>query len=266
MKDQQDNPSTASDAPEEETETQLAKIAVGQRLKLARENLNMSQKEFCAVTGMAFPSLRGYEVGLRMPGGDAIAVFIRAGINANWLLTGEGSILLRDSYKHIIQQYPGRVHKPYTVEEVASNYVAVKPYDAYESQQPPSDEAPPLPTAKTPEDALIFREDWIRIELGSDPSNLSLIRISSDAMEPVLRVGDMVLVDRSTPHQPNREGIYLLQVGGMLMVRRLQSLPGGLVNVWSDNPALVAWQLKQTDFQGPEVILLGRVIWTGRRI
>lgn len=256
----------ASDAHEEEAEAQLAKIAVGERLKLARESLDLSQKEFCATTGMPFPSLRGYELGLRMPGGDAIALFIRAGINANWLLTGEGSILLRDSYKHIIQQYPGRVHKPYTVEQVASNYVAVTPYDSYETQEQPSADAPPLPTAKTPEDALMFREDWIRIELGSDPSHLSLIRISSDAMEPVLRVGDMVLVDRSTPHQPNREGIYLLQVGGMVMVRRLQSLPGGMVNVWSDNPALVPWQLNQTDFQGPDVTLLGRVIWAGRRI
>lgn len=31
-----------------------------------------------------------------MPGGDAVASMVRSGINANWLLTGEGPMLLAD--------------------------------------------------------------------------------------------------------------------------------------------------------------------------
>lgn len=45
---------------------------------------------------MPIPSLREYELGKRTPGGDAIEAFIRAGINANWLLTGEGPMLLAE--------------------------------------------------------------------------------------------------------------------------------------------------------------------------
>lgn len=72
------------------------KKAVGDRLKQARSAFEVTQKEFCASIGMPLPSLRDYELGKRIPGGDAVALLVRAGINANWLLTGEGPMLLAD--------------------------------------------------------------------------------------------------------------------------------------------------------------------------
>lgn len=72
------------------------KQAVGERLKEARAALRLTQKELCAKVEMPLPSLRDYELGKRIPGGDAIAALIRAGINANWLLTGEGPMLLAE--------------------------------------------------------------------------------------------------------------------------------------------------------------------------
>lgn len=70
------------------------KIAVGVRLKEARAALGLTQKELCALIEMPLPSLRDYELGKRIPGGDAIGGLVRAGINSNWLLTGEGPMLL----------------------------------------------------------------------------------------------------------------------------------------------------------------------------
>lgn len=35
-------------------------------------------------------------MGLRAPGAEALEAFVRAGINANWLLTGDGPMLLAD--------------------------------------------------------------------------------------------------------------------------------------------------------------------------
>lgn len=72
------------------------KEALGRRLKEARECLGETQKELGARIDMPIPSLREYELGKRTPGGDAIEAFIRAGINANWLLTGEGPMLLAE--------------------------------------------------------------------------------------------------------------------------------------------------------------------------
>ena len=45
---------------------------------------------------MPLPSLKNYEASQRIPGGEAIAALMHAGINANWLLTGEGPMLMAD--------------------------------------------------------------------------------------------------------------------------------------------------------------------------
>lgn len=70
------------------------KIAIGGRLKEARAALRLTQKELCSQAEMPLPSLRDYELCKRIPGGEAMAGLVRAGINANWLLTGEGPMLL----------------------------------------------------------------------------------------------------------------------------------------------------------------------------
>ena len=72
------------------------KMAVGARLKAARAALGLTQKELCALIEKPLPSLRDYELGKSIPGGEAVAGLIRAGINANWLLTGEGPMLLAE--------------------------------------------------------------------------------------------------------------------------------------------------------------------------
>lgn len=71
------------------------KVAIGARLKEARAVLGLTQKDLCALIDKPLPSLRDYELGKSIPGGDAIASLARAGINANWLLTGEGEMLWR---------------------------------------------------------------------------------------------------------------------------------------------------------------------------
>lgn len=70
----------------------LAK-AIGWRIKQARNALGMFQKDFCSHIDMPLPSLRDYELGKRIPGGEAITSFMSAGISADWLLSGEGSML-----------------------------------------------------------------------------------------------------------------------------------------------------------------------------
>lgn len=49
-----------------------------------------------ARTGIPLDTYRKYEGGTRSPGSDAITGLVRAGINANWLLTGEGPMLLAE--------------------------------------------------------------------------------------------------------------------------------------------------------------------------
>lgn len=69
---------------------------LAERLRAARSVFKLKQKEMAAQSGVSDRSYQGYEDGRSVPGGEAIEGFVRLGINANWLLTGEGAMLLSD--------------------------------------------------------------------------------------------------------------------------------------------------------------------------
>lgn len=58
--------------------------------------MKVTQDELCARSGIPLATYKKYEGDDRSPGADAIAGLIHAGINANWLLTGEGPMLMAD--------------------------------------------------------------------------------------------------------------------------------------------------------------------------
>jgi phage repressor protein C with HTH and peptisase S24 domain len=76
-------------------------------------------------------------------------------------------------------------------------------------------------------------------------------------MEPTLRDGDEILVDAEDRHL--REGIWVLRVDGVVLVKRLQREGAGFA-VLSDNP-----EAGPVDLAGGYA-LIGRVLWAGRRL
>lgn len=69
---------------------------VGVRMKAAREALGLTQDGFARAVGGSKRGIQENEARNRVPGGEIIAGMVRLGINANWLLTGEGPMLLAD--------------------------------------------------------------------------------------------------------------------------------------------------------------------------
>jgi len=108
------------------------------------------------------------------------------------------------------------------------------------------------------EGRLRFNQRWLR-DLGLDPAQLSVIEVAGDSMEPGLRDGDEILVDR-TP-RPWRDGIHVVRIDDVLLVKRLEHGPAGMIRVISDNPAY------PTSTRNPEdVVIVGRVVWKGGKI
>lgn len=70
-------------------------IAIGSRIKAAREALGYTQSGISEMCGSKLRSWQEYEKGGRNPGSQVIAGLVNIGVNANWLLTGEGSMLLK---------------------------------------------------------------------------------------------------------------------------------------------------------------------------
>ncbi|OYY70167.1 MAG: peptidase S24 [Sphingomonadales bacterium 17-56-6] len=105
-----------------------------------------------------------------------------------------------------------------------------------------------------------FDEKWLRKQ-GLDPSRLSLIQVDGDSMSPTLNHGDDIMVDNRVSGAV-RDGIHVIRLDDMLMVKRLAGGPGGRLSVLSDNPAYPGWP----DVDGAAVTVIGRVVWAGRRL
>jgi phage repressor protein C with HTH and peptisase S24 domain len=107
-----------------------------------------------------------------------------------------------------------------------------------------------------------FETRWLR-QLTANPKALSIIQVSGDSMSPTLTDGDDILVDRADAAERIRDGIYVLRVDDTLIVKRLAISPAQRkFAVQSDNPAYPAWN----DVNPDGIDIVGRVIWTGRRI
>ncbi len=110
--------------------------------------------------------------------------------------------------------------------------------------------------------ALAFDARWLRA-LGGRPDMLSIIRVAGESMAPTLNDGDDIMVDRSDGAGRLRDGIYVLRMDDALMVKRLALTPRrGRISIRSDNALYPGFE----DIDPADVVIVGRVIWAGRRV
>jgi len=111
---------------------------------------------------------------------------------------------------------------------------------------------------------VTFKRQWIHQELHANPSDLCLINVDGESMEPTLRHGDMILLDRRKAQVVPYDGIYVIRMEESLLVKRLQRLPDNKVNATSDNPAYGSFILSLGDQNDEDFAIIGRVVWSGR--
>ncbi len=106
-----------------------------------------------------------------------------------------------------------------------------------------------------------FSEAWLRRlrPHGAGKDGLSVIRVRGTSMVPTLDDGDEILVDGRDARDRLRDGIYVLRVDDVLLVKRLIRTGDGF-DVRSDNP-----EAGPVDLAGG-VEVIGRVLWAGRRL
>ncbi len=110
----------------------------------------------------------------------------------------------------------------------------------------------------------LFRMQWLRSVTNTPVGLLAVIQVSGDSMEPTLRQGDHILVDRNQT-RIGPDGIYVYsQTGeGHLWVKRCQrSSKTKLITIRSDNPLYAS----ETGIADDDIKVIGRVIWVGRHI
>lgn len=115
-----------------------------------------------------------------------------------------------------------------------------------------------LDPSERPVGAFRFSARWLRGQ-GLDPAALSAIAVAGDSMDPTLRDGDEILVDRT--QRALRDGIHVVRVDDALLVKRLDTGRPGTIALLSDNPAYRALELA-----AGEVEVIGRVVWKSGRL
>ena len=251
---------------------------IGERLKIERERLGLTQPGFAAAGGVQRRAQINYEQGVRMPGAVYLAGIARLGADIRFILTGRESqreagvcdSVMRDN---VPAAHAGAVHiycepaayrepEGYLPENVQplSGYVPVP----YFTEIAVSAGDGGAVNADTPA-VLMLSADWVHQHFGLPPYALCLVRGDDDAMAPALRSGSVVLVDRSASRWGS-DGIYLVRIDDRLMIRRIQWLPGGELRVASDNAQFLSFNVVPEDVRQGRVALLGRAMWNVCRL
>lgn len=113
--------------------------------------------------------------------------------------------------------------------------------------------------------AIAFDPLWLK-SMQLIPDHLSVIQVDGESMAPTLNDGDDIMVDRGDNAARLRDGVYVLRLDDVLMVKRialsLQPTGGRALSVSSDNPHYPKW----VDVNPALVNIVGRVVWAGRRV
>ncbi|MDO8262641.1 MAG: LexA family transcriptional regulator [Gallionella sp.] len=241
-------------------------IEIGKALRNYRERLKITLAEMAAMLKVSTTTIVNYETGKRTPDIDFLIAFAEA--------TGEDFIYWlglrvaesKSAGAAAVKEMLDAVYVAHGTSAAQSEkpFVSLPLYDIKDAANVASVSG----QGRVTDEMLQFSTAWIKRELNSAPSDLFLILVDDESMVPTLRPGDTILLDRRATW-PDREGIYILRMNGVSLVKRLQILPGGIIKVVSDNPAYETFTIRLSDINEQDFAILGRVVWVvwaGRRI
>ena len=181
----------------------------GDRLVKARENLGFNQANFSEKIDLAAQSLARYEKNKVNPSMEFIAKLTDMfNINSNWLLTGKGEMFIsNDTTKNSDNYFIDLLNVRAGAGEGIYNYV--------------------IETV----DIISLDKSFFRTPINTN--KIKGIQVDGDSMEPTLRDGDYVLIDENINFGTN--GIYAIQYGGQILIKRLQFKMDGTILIISDN-------------------------------
>jgi phage repressor protein C with HTH and peptisase S24 domain len=116
------------------------------------------------------------------------------------------------------------------------------------------------PVAPSGNAFMALRHDWVRSVCGVEPGKLVLETAIGESMTPTIRDGNTLLIDSSDQTFRNF-GIYVLEINGQRLVKRVQRKHDGTLVLISDNSA---YQADAVDKESADdVSVVGRVVWAG---
>ncbi len=227
------------------------------RLKLAlKKRSSRSVARECALSETA---MRKYIIGESTPNVERLTILAKVlDVSVGWLATGEGEMDNTPVQMVSRSAMPGIPHEHW-LDNRDDAYACVPLYGDVNAAAGYGS----VVDSEQVTDWIHFKKSLIHKELHAQPNDLYLIMVDGESMEPTLRPGDTILIDRREAQQVPRDGIYVLQLEHTLLVKRLQRMPGKKIKVTSDNTSYVPFELDLSS--SDDVTMIGRVVWAGRR-
>ena len=235
-------------------------MGINERLREERTRLGHSQETFGELGGVGKQAQLRYEKGERHPDTQYMAAISAIGADVLYILTGS-----RANKEEAAIQYKKPEPRTHAIAEPrpkgyadADEYVYVAKYDVHASAGNGA-----VIHDESVVDHLAFKRHWITRTLGLDPKSLALIDVAGDSMSPTINDGDLILLD-TRPAHVRAEGIYVINLEGALLVKRLRMRLSGAVDVVSDNEHYGTETISGEQLAALQIV--GRVVWQGRRI
>ena len=237
-------------------------MSIGTRLKEWRAAKKLGQKEASTIFGISFRTYQNYELDHSPPGADSMRRFVDAGINANWLLSGNGSMFIGET-----ESYSDREHQhflPYLESSQMDDELEGKRHQFpslpfYDADTPYFAEKSANRNQKTGQ--IAFSRAWLESK-GAHEGVCALVKAGGDGMAPTIHNGDLLLIDTSVT-SIKEDGIYLFYHEHYFARRAQWSLDGSLAII-TDNPQYKDYILPPE--QAKKSIAIGRVIWIGHEL
>ncbi|MBI6628347.1 LexA family transcriptional regulator [Pontibaca salina] len=215
--------------------------AIYDRLKEAREKAGYeTAADAAGAFGWPYPTYAAHENGSRGFRAETAQRYAKAfRVTAHWLLYGDENI--------------DRVEDG---EPAPSNAALVPVYDVAASAGNGT-----VVEYEAEIYSLAFPPDYLKKLTSSSPTNLAIISVKGDSMDPTLVDDDVVLLDTSKTNL-SFDGLFVIRFDDALHVKRVgRSAKPGHVTIISDNTAFRDIEASKGDLN-----VVGKVLWYGRKV
>ncbi len=213
--------------------------SLGERLRVVVDSFG-GPSAFAEKTNISKNTLFPYLSNKSEPKASAMRAFSSVGVSIDWLLTGEGNMLLSDNAS---KKSSG----------MDDDFVLLPRYDVEAAAGAGS-----IIEKEKIRDYLSFKKTWLN-STGISKDNALLLRASGDSMEPTITDGSTILLDTSSKALADN-GIYVFEAGGLVRIKRFRLKINGL-EILSDNPIYSPELIPTADLENINII--GRVRWFG---
>lgn len=240
-------------------------------------------KSISKATGLSDKSIRDYARGVTTPNIEKVQIladYLKC--NPAWLAFGVGSKI--PPRKQPVAWTANEPSDPYVVSEIdplkdiseeivyISNVIIKKRLMHFERISQLATTDPDVSSENTAEKHIINRADifevpffvsFIEEKFKLSHTKLSVYRLESQSMSPLINPGDYILLDHSDIDP--KEGLYLVYLNETISVQQIQQLVNGKFIMRGKNPNFAPQEIARKKYP-KDFSILGKVLWIGKKV